>query len=130
MANYPATQPPTVPYKRAPKRKATSTAASVVDEEILKILQKPENDDGMWAKSLIPSLQKLRHLEKLVPIPDLFEKLNADDNGRNSAKFVQDAHLIFRGLVRKPEPMVQAPGEQDLDVDLASGWRRLHYQNH
>ncbi|GFN93079.1 hypothetical protein PoB_001958500 [Plakobranchus ocellatus] len=65
-----------------------------------------------------------------VPIPDLFEKLYAEDNGRNSAEFVQDAHLIFRGLVRKPEPMVQAPGDQDLDVDLASGWHRLHYQNH
>ncbi|GFO36963.1 hypothetical protein PoB_006346800 [Plakobranchus ocellatus] len=65
MANSPATQLPTVPYKRAPKRKATSTTASVVDEEILKTLQKSQNDDAMRAKSLIPSLQKLRHLETL-----------------------------------------------------------------
>ncbi|GFO32990.1 hypothetical protein PoB_005949500 [Plakobranchus ocellatus] len=65
-----------------------------------------------------------------VPILDQFEELYADNNGRDSAEFVQDAHSIFRVLVRKPEPMVQAPGDQDLDVDLASGWHRLHYQNH
>ncbi|GFO33888.1 hypothetical protein PoB_006039300 [Plakobranchus ocellatus] len=65
MANSPATQPPTVPFKRALKRNATRTTASAMDEEILKTPKKPENEDEMWAKSLIPSLQKLRHLEKL-----------------------------------------------------------------
>ncbi|GFO20530.1 hypothetical protein PoB_004703500, partial [Plakobranchus ocellatus] len=65
-----------------------------------------------------------------VPIPDLFEELYADNNGSNSAEYVQDAQLILRILVSKPEPMVQAPGGQDLDADLASGWHRLHYQNH
>ncbi|GFO01418.1 hypothetical protein PoB_002792300 [Plakobranchus ocellatus] len=59
-----------------------------------------------------------------VPLPDLFEELYADNNGSDSSEFVQDAHLILRGLVRKPEPIIQAPGDQDLAVHLAYGWLR------
>ncbi|GFO23678.1 hypothetical protein PoB_005018300 [Plakobranchus ocellatus] len=48
---------------------------------------------------------------------DLFEELYADDNGTDRAEFVHDAQLILRILVKKPEPIVQAPGDQHLDVD-------------
>ena len=60
-------QPPAVLYKRPQKRKNTSTTPYEVDTAILKSLQQPEvdDDDEMWARSLIPSLKRLGHIDKL-----------------------------------------------------------------
>ncbi|KAK3724262.1 hypothetical protein RRG08_043262 [Elysia crispata] len=68
-SDTPPPQAPVVPYKRPQKRKRTASPGNDVDTEILKSLQlqQPEclDDDDMWARSIVPSVRSLNHLEKL-----------------------------------------------------------------
>lgn len=50
------------PQRRSAKRKS---ATSDVDSEIIQALKHDNDDDDMWARSLVPSMKKLDHLDKM-----------------------------------------------------------------
>lgn len=60
-----STPPPARPVKRNPKRKSEHISSSEVDEEILKNLRKPDDEDELWALGLLPSIRRLGYLEKM-----------------------------------------------------------------